>query len=582
MSPAGRSSRPKTGAPIERELKLSVRRDFHLPDVTTVPGLSMVTQPEKTLVAHYYDTPDLDLARWGATLRYRGAGDTGEWTVKLEPPPPDRKRTSEPDPAAAGNPGDTGGTGAKAGRDAKGAAKGARTGKAAKPAGEADKHTGSAGAGEEGDGEATTDRYEIEFQAKPGRVPKAARDLTAGLRRGGALDVVAQLTTVRRAHLILDPDGTQLAELDDDTVEFTTAVEPARHGVFREIEVELLGDGSGDSKWTHSLYDLLAASGARRNDGAPKLMHALGHIPPRPRPVPRPKASATVAEVVSAAMESGLHRLLTHEPSLHLGAVPGPVHQSRVAVRRIAAQLQAIASQLDPAAAAALTAALEPLSESLGEVHTADRLEARLRAYRSRLDVAERTELDGLADTAHRQRTEAASRLSSLVTKDEHGRAIAAVFQVMLDPPLVSPDRLGAKVLLPILSARWATLRRGVSDLGDLGDSSVPVAELHTIRSHARQCRYAAVMAVPVLARAGGLAKAVADVQDILGEVQRASTAIEWLRETALAGSSSRALVAGRVISMETSRAAEARRRWEQVWNRTSDKRRTKWLAPSS
>ena len=561
-SSGGRGSRPKTGAPIERELKLSVRRDFHLPDMTTVPGLSMVTQPEKTLVARYYDTPQLDLARWGATLRYRAAGDSGEWTVKLEPPPPDR---SETESHPVGGP-------SKPARADRSADKGNRkTGTKGEAAGE-----------EDGGGEVTTDRYEIAFQAKPGRVPKAARDLTAGLRRGADLDVVAELTTVRRAHLILDPDGTQLAELDDDTVEFATTLEPARHGAFREVEVELLGDGSGDSKWTHALYDLLAASGARRNDGAPKLMRALGHIPPRPRPRVRLKAGATVSEAVSAAMGAGLHRLLTHEPSLHLGAEPGPVRQCRVAVRRLSAQLRVISPLLDPAAASAVTAALDPLGDLLGAVRAADRLEATVRSHRSRLEVGERSDLDSLADLVHEQRTAAAARLAAAVGKESHGLAVGAVFRVMQDPPLVSPDRSAAKAFLPLLAAQWSSLQKAVSDLGDPGDDAVPVADLHTIRRKARQCRYAADMAVPVLARAGGLAKAVRDVQDILGEVQRASTAIEWLRGAALAGSPSRALVAGRVITMETSRASDARRRWEQVWTRTSDKRRMKWLAQSS
>jgi CHAD domain-containing protein len=218
----------------------------------------------------------------------------------------------------------------------------------------------------------------------------------------------------------------------------------------------------------------------------------------------------------------------------------------------------------------------------LGEVLTADRMEARLRSYRNRLEVGEQGDLDALADLAHRQRTAAAGRVGTAVASEEHGLAIGAVFGVVQDPPLISPDRSGAEALLPLLAAQWSALARTVADLGDPSDDAVPVVDLHTIRSKARQCRYAADMAVPVLARARGLAKAVKDVQDILGEVQRSSSAIEWLRTTALAGSARQALVAGRVISMETSRAAQARRRWEQVWNRTSDQRRTKWLAPSS
>jgi CHAD domain-containing protein len=544
---AGDGSRSGSGAPIEREIKLSVDRDFHLPDLTTVPGLSVVSRPEKSLVAKYYDTPGLDLARWGATLRYRGTGGTGEWTVKLEPPPSPRR------------PGRTGG---------------------------ADERTGKAGAravaGGTGAEPVTVDRYEVEFQSRPGRVPKAARELTAGLRRGRDLAVVAELTTVRRAHLILDAEGTRLAELDDDTVEFVTACEPPRRGAFREIEVELATDGSADSRWTQAVYDLLTGSGARRTDGAPKLMRALGQIPRRPRPDSRLKASATVAQVVTASVGAGLHRFLTHEPALHLGAEPGPVHQCRVATGRICTQLEVISPLLDGSSAAAVGEALQHLVELLGAVRSADRLEARLRSYRGRLDGAERAELDGMADLVHRQRVSAAGRLAAAVVTEEHGRAVDSLCTFIADPPLVSPDRAGAEALLPLLAGQWSELARAVGHRPDLMCDAAAGAELHSIRGRARRCRYAAEVAAPVLGRAGGLAKAVKDVQNILGEVQNASETVEWLRDTGLSGPASRALVAGRLIAMETSRADEARRRWEQVWNRTSDNRRMKWLAPSS
>src|SRR5206468_3707098 len=43
---------------------------------------SAVPRPRQTLSSTYYDTPDLRLARWGLTVRYRTGDGTG-WTVKL-------------------------------------------------------------------------------------------------------------------------------------------------------------------------------------------------------------------------------------------------------------------------------------------------------------------------------------------------------------------------------------------------------------------------------------------------------------------------------------------------------------------
>jgi CHAD domain-containing protein len=65
----------------EREVKLSVAPDFDVPDLGD-PTAGIVAEPAPTrqLRTTYYDTADLRLARWGASLRYR----TGEgWTVKL-------------------------------------------------------------------------------------------------------------------------------------------------------------------------------------------------------------------------------------------------------------------------------------------------------------------------------------------------------------------------------------------------------------------------------------------------------------------------------------------------------------------
>jgi len=65
----------------EREAKLAVPVGFELPELGgTDDGFLAEPQPPRRLRTTYYDTPDLRLARWGASLRHRpGEG----WTVKL-------------------------------------------------------------------------------------------------------------------------------------------------------------------------------------------------------------------------------------------------------------------------------------------------------------------------------------------------------------------------------------------------------------------------------------------------------------------------------------------------------------------
>lgn len=66
---------------VERELKLAVGPMFRMPDLDeVVPGSSTSDLGTARFVTSYYDTPDLRLARWGCSLRYR----SGEgWSVKL-------------------------------------------------------------------------------------------------------------------------------------------------------------------------------------------------------------------------------------------------------------------------------------------------------------------------------------------------------------------------------------------------------------------------------------------------------------------------------------------------------------------
>jgi CHAD domain-containing protein len=64
----------------ERELKLAVSRDFRLPSMYGLGGTAVRSAPPERNDTTYYDTDDLRLARWGASLRHRpGEG----WTVKL-------------------------------------------------------------------------------------------------------------------------------------------------------------------------------------------------------------------------------------------------------------------------------------------------------------------------------------------------------------------------------------------------------------------------------------------------------------------------------------------------------------------
>lgn len=64
----------------ERELKLAADTDFRMPSIYGLAGATLRHAPPERNATTYFDTEDLRLARWGASLRHRpGEG----WTVKL-------------------------------------------------------------------------------------------------------------------------------------------------------------------------------------------------------------------------------------------------------------------------------------------------------------------------------------------------------------------------------------------------------------------------------------------------------------------------------------------------------------------
>ena len=68
----------------EVERKFDVDSETIFPALSDVEGVSAVSQPtEQELVAVYFDTPGLDLARNGTTLRRRTGGDDAGWHLKV-------------------------------------------------------------------------------------------------------------------------------------------------------------------------------------------------------------------------------------------------------------------------------------------------------------------------------------------------------------------------------------------------------------------------------------------------------------------------------------------------------------------
>ncbi len=102
---------------------------------------------------------------------------------------------------------------------------------------------------------------------------------------------------------------------------------------------------------------------------------------------------------------------------------------------------------------------------------------------------------------------------------------------------------------------------------------------LHLIRIRAKRCRYAAEASAPVFGEpAKTFARAVAGLQDVLGEQHDAVVAESWLRQVAISVRRDEAFASGQLVVLERARAAASRERWRVLWAAASRKRLRSWL----
>ncbi len=503
---------------IERERKFGAWPGFHLPDLHGLADWVTAGPPDQhVLDAVYWDTPDLRLIRWGITLRHRTTDGTDG-----------RWTLKLPD------------------------------------------HGGHQLAG-------FLARTELEVVAPAGSPPEALTHLVRAYVRTSTLQPVAHLQTVRRSVVLRDRGGRTLAEVADDEVSVLEADRVAAR--FREVELEI---AEGAPVVLGALVaDRLRAAGAGDTDPTPKLVRALGPRALAPPEVVAPPLDrdATMGAVAQAAIANAVARLLHHDPVIRLDAGVEGVHQARVSTRRLRSDLRTLGPVVDRDWAEALRADLRELAEDLGLVRDADVLLARLRADAEALGPPDDDAALAVLERLTRARASHLRRLLAVMDDPAYlgllDRLVQAARAPVLDETLAARP---AREVLPELARRpWRKLRR---DERSLGPDPAPEA-LHALRIRAKRARYAAEMAGLVMPAAAAHGKALARVQDALGEYHDAAVAESWLRSAVTSGvSRSQAVAVGLLIARQRAAAAVELARWEKAWKDAAGRRIRAWLEP--
>jgi CHAD domain-containing protein len=416
----------------------------------------------------------------------------------------------------------------------------------------------------------TVERRELRFEGSARSAPAEALSLLTAYVRSDTLGPVARLRTVRKRWLLLGEKGLELAEISHDQVSIRDGRRVA--GRFSELEIEARSLDRADLE---RVAEVFREAGAVPAAPIPKLARAVG-IDPSAAPDAeftdlRPVDRAGLA--LRATLDSGFKRLVGNDPATRLGEVE-PLHQMRVATRRLRSDLKTFSSLLEPSWMEETRAELKWLGELLGDVRDMDVLLGRFEA--SAPDLAE--SLGPLFQSLDDQRRTAFSRLVEALTSARYVKLLDRIDEGRVCPPLTpEANRLCCELLPPLTLKAWKKARRKMASLG----SEASDGDLHRLRILVKRTRYAAEAGASPLQdkRVGKFANRAADVQDALGEIQDALTARATIeRVLKEEHGPDVALAAGRLLEREQVAASQARRTWTKPWSRLDDKKLVAWM----
>jgi len=261
-----------------------------------------------------------------------------------------------------------------------------------------------------------------------------------------------------------------------------------------------------------------------------------------------------------------MRRLVLNDPGTRLGQAE-PLHQMRVAARRLRSDLRTFAPLVDAAWSDGLRAELQWLGGLLGEVRD---LDVQLEGIRQ-IGEDLLPDLAPLLDGMTSRRDAARSRLLVALRTDRYLTLLDRLVEGIRDPLLTRGAEIPcADALPPLLAKAWHRLRRRAQAV----HPDEPDDRYHAVRIAAKRVRYAAEALAPALGprsgRVGTVAVRAADVQDLLGHLQDAVVTIgevERVRDDERANAAFQ-FAAGRLVERAASTRTDVRRRFPSAWKR--------------
>ena len=518
---------PETVREVER--KLRVHALYRLPDLTAACAGSFPLEA-LTLVATYYDTGDLRLARGGATLRRReGGGDDG-WHLKL--------------------PSDDGARGAR-----------------------------------------DEIRLPLDDAQTP---PEPLLRLVLGLTRGLAVEAVATLRTDRSPYELMAEDGRIIAELTDDSVSvldgshvagrFRELEVETRDGTQAELDavVDLLvASGAIEGGLPSKAVRALGPAASAPPDVPPPGRVSLGD--PAGAALQAHLARHTRAFLaqdtrVRRDLPDGVHQLRVAARRLRSGLkVFGSLIERewadglRTELAWIAAELGEVRDrEVQEERLLRDLAALPAVASGAGGEGTAGVDRTDTRDVAAAMSVVRRA----FDDERARARAEVDDAMTSPRYLALLGALVAASNAPRLTPAADAPCDVA---LPPLVKKAWHQLARDADRLEQDGSDD----SWHEVRIAGKRARYAAEALVPVFgAEAKTFARNLERVTELLGEHQDAVIAADTTRRLASGRrvTGTTGFVFGLLHEAERAAVTATRHEFALVWPEVSQRRHRAWL----
>jgi CHAD domain-containing protein len=346
--------------------------------------------------------------------------------------------------------------------------------------------------------------------------------LLTGLTLGKPIDSFAKIHTVRDRYRMSARDGGEVcAEVDDDRVRASVGEKLL---AWRELEVE-----PGARPVAKRLAKRLRSAGALPSRYSSKLAHVC--------PPSETEAAATpAAKALVDYMYAQVDQIVAGDIGLRRGR--DPIHDTRVAIRRLRSTLRVFHREIAASAVGDLEGELKWFAGLLGEVRDCD---VQQRRFSEALDEFPAELVLGPVAARIRTDLEAiqfpARTVVSEAMESPRYLAIMAVLRRWRDAPPVGDDvTTGALRKRARKAGRKADRRLSEALKSDAGDDAEIGALLHRARKAAKRARYTAELCQPLdkSKRTKRSKKHFKRIQRVLGDHQDTVVASEALRRMAV------------------------------------------------